>query len=109
MKESRWYHDCAFQRRRPAGRGAFLLFVSILFGDFLSQCRRSSDGTGCMVELQRGEAYMLDLTFIRNHPDAVKEAARVKNNPIDIDALLALDQQVLTLQHEVEEARAQQN
>lgn len=52
---------------------------------------------------------MLDLTFIRNHPDIVKEAARLKNNTIDIDGLLALDQQVLTLQHEVEEARAQQN
>lgn len=52
---------------------------------------------------------MLDLTFIRNHPDVVKEAARVKNNPIDIDGLLALDQEVLTLQREVEEARARQN
>jgi seryl-tRNA synthetase len=52
---------------------------------------------------------MLDLAFIRTHPDAVKEAARVKNNPIDIDGLLALDQQVLTLQREVEEARARQN
>ncbi|HLI89823.1 MAG TPA: serine--tRNA ligase [Ktedonobacteraceae bacterium] len=52
---------------------------------------------------------MLDLAFIRMHPDVVKEAARVKNNPIDIDGLLALDQQVLTLQREVEEARAQQN
>jgi seryl-tRNA synthetase len=52
---------------------------------------------------------MLDLSFIRNHPDVVKEAARLKNNPIDIDALLALDQEVLTLQREVEEARAQQN
>jgi seryl-tRNA synthetase len=52
---------------------------------------------------------MLDLSFIRNHPDVVKEAARLKNNPIDIDALLALDQAVLTLQREVEEARAQQN
>ncbi|HZO72383.1 MAG TPA: serine--tRNA ligase [Ktedonobacteraceae bacterium] len=52
---------------------------------------------------------MLDLTFIRNHPDTIKEAARLKNNPIDIDGLLALDQQVLTLQKEVEEARARQN
>ncbi len=52
---------------------------------------------------------MLDLAFIRNNPEAVKEAARVKNNPIDIDGLLALDQQVLTVQHEVEEARAKQN
>jgi seryl-tRNA synthetase len=52
---------------------------------------------------------MLDLAFIRSNPDEVKEAARLKNNPIDIDGLLALDQQVLTLQREVEEARAQQN
>ncbi len=52
---------------------------------------------------------MLDLTFIRNHPDIVKEAARVKNNPIDIDYLLEIDRQVTTLQHQVEEARAQQN
>ncbi|MBE3560654.1 MAG: serine--tRNA ligase [Ktedonobacteraceae bacterium] len=52
---------------------------------------------------------MLDLAFIRNHPDIVKEAARVKNNSIDIDALLALDRRVTTLQHEVEEARAEQN
>ena len=52
---------------------------------------------------------MLDLAFIRNHPDLVKEAARLKNNPIDIDALLELDQRILALQHHVEEARAKQN
>lgn len=52
---------------------------------------------------------MLDITFIRNHPDVVKEAARVKNNTLDIDALLSVDQQLLALQRQVEEARAQQN
>ncbi len=52
---------------------------------------------------------MLDLTFIRSNPDKVKEAAHLKNNSIDVDALLALDQQVVALQHEVEEARARQN
>jgi seryl-tRNA synthetase len=52
---------------------------------------------------------MLDLTFIRNHPDIVKEAARLKNNAINIDALLELDQRVLALQHRVEEMRAQQH
>jgi seryl-tRNA synthetase len=52
---------------------------------------------------------MLDLAFIRSNPDAVKEAARLKNNKLDVDGLLALDQQVLTLQREVEDARAQQN
>ena len=52
---------------------------------------------------------MLDLAFIRSNPEAVKEAARLKNNPIDIDALLNLDAQVLSVQREIEEARAQQN
>ena len=52
---------------------------------------------------------MLDLAFIRSNPEAVKEAARLKNNPLDVDALLALDRQVLTFQHEIEEMRTQQN
>ena len=52
---------------------------------------------------------MLDLAFIRNHPDIVKEAARVKNNTLNIDYLLEVDQRVLDLQHKVEEARAEQN
>jgi len=52
---------------------------------------------------------MLDLAFIRNHPDTVKEAARVKYNPIDIDYLLEVDRQMLELQRQVEEARAEQN
>src|SRR5215471_21806395 len=52
---------------------------------------------------------MLDLAFIRNHPDVVKEAVRVKYNTLDIDYLLEVDRQVLDLQHKVEEARAEQN
>src|SRR5690348_2831058 len=52
---------------------------------------------------------MLDLAFIRSNPDIVKEAARVKNNTLDIDYLLEVDQQVLVLQRQVEDARAQQN
>lgn len=52
---------------------------------------------------------MLDLAFIRSNPEIVKEAARVKNNPIDIDHLLEVDRQVLDVQRQVEELRAQQN
>src|SRR5438477_9272776 len=52
---------------------------------------------------------MLDLAFIRSNPDAVKEAARVKNNPIDIDYLLEVDRQVTSLQRQVDELRARQN
>ncbi len=52
---------------------------------------------------------MLDLAFIRSNPDAVKEAARLKNNTLDIDYLLEVDRKVTTLQRQVEEMRAQQN
>jgi len=52
---------------------------------------------------------MLDLAFIRSSPDEVKEAARVKNNDIDIDYLLDVDRKVTTLQRQVDEGRAQQN
>ena len=52
---------------------------------------------------------MLDLAFIRSNPDIVKEAARVKNNTLDIDYLLEVDRKVLELQRQVEEARAEQN
>ena len=52
---------------------------------------------------------MLDLAFIRSHPDVVKEAARLKYNDIDIDYLLEVDRKVTSLQREVEEARARQN
>jgi seryl-tRNA synthetase len=52
---------------------------------------------------------MLDLAFIRSHPDAVKEAARVKRSDIDIDYLLEVDRQVTALQRQVEDMRAQQN
>jgi seryl-tRNA synthetase len=52
---------------------------------------------------------MLDLAFIRNHPDIVKEAARVKYNSTDIDYLLEVDRRVLEVQRRVEEARAEQN
>ena len=51
---------------------------------------------------------MLDLAFIRSNPEAVKEAARLKNNTIHIDYLLEVDRNVTALQRQVEDARAQQ-
>jgi seryl-tRNA synthetase len=65
--------------------------------------------TCCLVERRKEGIIMLDLAFIRSHPDVVKEAAHLKNNDIDIDYLLEVDRKVTTLQREVEEARAQQN
>lgn len=52
---------------------------------------------------------MLDLAFIRSNPAQIKEACRLKNNSLDVDHLLDVDRQVLTLQRQVEEARAEQN
>ena len=52
---------------------------------------------------------MLDLAFIRNHSDIVREAAWVKYNPIDIDYLLEVERQVLELQHRVEKVLTEQN
>jgi seryl-tRNA synthetase len=51
---------------------------------------------------------MLDMTFIRNNPEQIKEACRLKNNSLDVDHLLDVDQQVLVLQRRVEETRAEQ-
>jgi seryl-tRNA synthetase len=49
---------------------------------------------------------MLDKRFIRDNPDAVKEAIRVKGIDLDVDELLHLDQLARKLQFEVDEAQA---
>jgi seryl-tRNA synthetase len=51
---------------------------------------------------------MLDLTFIRNNPEKIKEACVLKNNSLDVDHLLEVDRQALALQRQVEETRAEQ-
>ncbi|CAI7977921.1 Serine--tRNA ligase [Frankia sp. Hr75.2] len=49
---------------------------------------------------------MLDKRFIRENPDAVKEAVRLKGVDLDVDELLQLDQENRKLQFEVDEAQA---
>jgi seryl-tRNA synthetase len=49
---------------------------------------------------------MLDKRFIRDHPDEVKEAVRVKGIDLDVDELLRLDQASRGLQHELDQAQA---
>jgi seryl-tRNA synthetase len=49
---------------------------------------------------------MLDKRFIRDHPDEVKAAVRVKGINLDVDELLDLDQESRKLQHEVDQAQA---
>jgi seryl-tRNA synthetase len=48
---------------------------------------------------------MLDRRFIRENPDKVKDAVRVKGLGVDIDELLHLDVQTRKLQHELDQAQ----
>lgn len=51
---------------------------------------------------------MLDLKFIRDNPDKVKQAVRNKNSKVDIDELLELDNARRKLQVTADELRAKQ-
>lgn len=48
---------------------------------------------------------MLDRRFIRDNPEAVKAAVRVKGIGLDVDELLSLDQSSRELQRELDEAQ----
>ena len=52
---------------------------------------------------------MLDIKFIRENIDLVKDGARKKRVKVDIDRLLELDNQKKELQQEFEKKRAEQN
>jgi seryl-tRNA synthetase len=52
---------------------------------------------------------MLDITFIRENPDIVKEAVKNKNSTADIDKLLELDERRRKLRGELDTKRAEQN
>lgn len=52
---------------------------------------------------------MLDIKFIRDNPDKVKEGARKKNIDVDIDGLLILDEKRRIAVSETENLRAEQN
>jgi len=49
---------------------------------------------------------MLDKRFIRDNPDVIRNAVRVKGVDLDVDELLDLDQMTRKLQFEVDEAQA---
>ncbi len=52
---------------------------------------------------------MLDITFIKEHTQQVKDAVKNKGKDIDIDALLALEARRKKLQFDLESARQKQN
>ncbi len=52
---------------------------------------------------------MLDIKFIKEHPDLIREAARKKKIAFDIDPLLKAEERRVLLTGEVEKLRAKQN
>ena len=52
---------------------------------------------------------MLNISFIRDNPDAVRKGAADKNVPLDVDALLRLDGEVREAKTRVDTLRAQRN
>ncbi len=52
---------------------------------------------------------MLDIKFIKENPDLIKEAVRKKHINFDVDALLKLENERLETLHAVENMRAEQN
>jgi len=52
---------------------------------------------------------MLDMAFIRNNPEVVKEGIRKKRMEVDIDELLSVDEDVRKLKADVEKLRADRN
>lgn len=52
---------------------------------------------------------MLDIKFIKDHPQLVKDAARKKHLSVDVDLLLSLDDQRLALLRSIETLRSEQN
>jgi len=52
---------------------------------------------------------MLDMDFIRQNPDVVKQAIRNKHEHADVDELLKLDEQRRSIQTEAEQLRSKRN
>jgi seryl-tRNA synthetase len=52
---------------------------------------------------------MLDIAFIRNNPEVIKDGIRKKRMKMDIDELLVVDEEVRSLRAEVETLRADRN
>ena len=52
---------------------------------------------------------MLDIKFIRQNQDSVRNAIKNKNSDLDLDKLLAADERRRHIMQELEQLRAEQN
>src|ERR1700755_1535129 len=67
--------------------------------------RRLSVGKRARPTTPGSVSTMLDRRFIRDNPEAVKAAVRVKGIDLDVDELLSLDQSSRELQRELDAAQ----
>ena len=61
------------------------------------------------LKLRYSETTMLDIKFIRENPDLIKDAVRKKKMSFDVDALLALEEKRKNALSAFENVRAEQN
>ena len=59
--------------------------------------------------MQEEPFLMLDIQFIRENPDKVEQAAKLKNFSVDIKKLLELDNNIKPLQQKLESLQNQRN
>ena len=52
---------------------------------------------------------MLDLAFVREHPDLIRDVARRRHAEVDLDALLAADAELRDVRRRADDLRAEQN
>jgi seryl-tRNA synthetase len=52
---------------------------------------------------------MLDLAYVREHPDLIRDVARKRHAEFDLDALLATDAELRDVRRRAEDLRAEQN
>src|SRR3989344_7532734 len=69
------------------------------------------EGAGLFFFPINGRVYevMIDFQYIKNNPEKVKELCRLRNCKVDIDDLLKLDAERLTLLNKIEALRAERN
>src|SRR3989338_1482128 len=108
--------DCGDLRRRGTQESPFFACQVFWLGAARSSCRSflASAVYACIKSLVSGQGYcynttMLDIKFIRENPEKVKEAARNKRAKVDIDAALMLDTEHREVLQKLEVLRAQQN
>src|SRR5579859_4829549 len=89
--EQRWRHEA--YAARPLRWAAY----------FIGQAQAQRGARHALPS--REESHMLDIAFIRENPELVKDVARRRKTAVDVDALLALDSELRTARRRADDLR----